>query len=72
MWKEELTWNICISGGWDWLELVTIKTRILLYISMGSWLIKAVGSCMELAGNRSITLCKASKYLKWLTLIYAV
>lgn len=46
---------MCISGGWAGLEFVTMNTNMLLYISVGSWLAKAVGSWIDLPGNRSMT-----------------
>lgn len=52
------TWNICISEWeFDWRSSPTINTRILLYISMGSLDMNAVGSWIREAGNLSITCC---------------
>lgn len=55
--KSELTWNICISDR-DPGPPATINTRMLLYISIGSLLVNAVGSCINEAGKRSIIFCR--------------
>lgn len=49
-------WKMCISARWpEPQSSPTVKTNILLYISIGSRDVKAVGSCMRDAGNLSMT-----------------